>query len=356
MLSKLRQKLPFGGGKTQRPYLDDAPLPFKPEPDKSEVSAGKKAEQARSTRTTTPEATLTRVRAERDALAQRLKRLETMLADPEKGQNAILYYRLRAIWDICERDLMALSKQFREKYASDKESHQAGGAQAASEALAAQLRAARARVRALQEERKQLDHALHRSERPFKVGEKQSLSDALARTEKRLEATTREIRTLQAREATEQTTSSERARQAVLTVQTKRAINTTLLALAQHFYLNYREEQIAEMALRAAHKSVDEVNFGLSSECMALGNKIRELVTRSKNEDDRHEMVRRRAEYLKGKLRYPNGETAIPNEHSVNSIPTRVSSSEGLFSNLGDEIPVNVLALDYWNVRRTLIE
>lgn len=361
MLTRIWERLPFSEGPPRRAYMDDAPLPFTPEP----ASAGTVETPVRNlpapdAGVMTNEEALARMRAERDALARRLKRLEIMLADPEKGQNAILYYRLRALWDICHRDLMALSRQFHEKYAAGGAGEPAKEADIASNnALAAQLRTAKARLQALQEERKQIDFSLHRREKPFKVGEKQSLAQALARADRRIEASIREVKGLQARLAASppvtETEQKPSAGKPALTVTTKRAINTTLIALAQHFYLNYREEQIAEMALRASRKSVDEVNFGLASECLALGTKVRELATRAKNEDNRHELVRKRVEYLKNRLRYASAMDAIPDQHALNSIPTRVGGKEGLFANLGEEVPVNVLALDYWNLKETLI-
>jgi hypothetical protein len=62
------------------------------------------------------EARTEEIRQERDALAGRLERLEAMLADPEAGQNAILYFRLRAIWELSCRKLETMAMRFREKY------------------------------------------------------------------------------------------------------------------------------------------------------------------------------------------------------------------------------------------------
>jgi len=374
MLTRIWERLPFGEGRPPRAYLDDAPLPYsKREPHGQPAHQAAKKPTLPRTRGVKPVApeigeSLSRLRAERDALAQRLQRLEAMLADPEKGQNAILYYRLRAIWDMCHRDLMALSRQFREKYVGqtagkEGSAHSGSASGVVEDAQAARLRAVQARVRALEEERKKLHYELHERDKPFKVGEKRALTHTLAKAEKQLETAIQELKVLQqimpakpVAEPVQAAPAEEHGTQAALNVQTRRAINITLIALAQHFYLLYREEQIAEMALRASQKPVDEVNFGLASECQALGNKTRELATLSKNEKNRHEAVRRRVEYLKGKLHYASASDAIPEQNSVNSIPTRVAAKEGMFSNLGDEIPVNVLALDYWNLNQALLK
>lgn len=372
MLTRIWERLPFGEGRPPRAYMDAAPLALEAGrtpvgPGAAGAAKAKPGTAVHATRRVVQDASepMNKLRAERDVLSQRLQRLEAMLADPEKGQNAILYFRLRAIWDMCHRDLMALSRQFRDKYSGG--STEAGdvgpgvpAAPSASDAQVARLREVEARVRSLEAERKRIHFELHERDKPFKVGEKRTLMHAMAKTEKSLETAIQELKVLQqtvpavAAPAKEQP--AQQAKAGTLTVQTKRAINTTLIALAQHFYLLYREEQIAEMALRAAHKSVDEVNFGLARECLTLGDKTRELATLAKNEKNRHEAVRRRVEYLKDKLRYASASDAIPEQNSVKCIPTRVAAKEGMFSNLGDELPVNVLALDYWHLSHALLK
>lgn len=371
MLTRIWERLPFGEGRPPRAYMDAAPLAFNGGQPPVRPAAGAGVAKAKpaavhAARPVVQEANepVNKLQAERDALAQRLQRLEAMLADPEKGQNAILYYRLRAIWDMCHRDLMALSRQFRDKYSGGSaEAGEAGssvsGAAAASDPQVTRLREVEAQVRSLEAERKRIHFDLNERDKPFKVGERRALMHAMAKAEKALETAIQELKVLQQTVPAAPAPRKEQPaqdRQGVLTVQTKRAINTTLIALAQHFYLLYREEQIAEMALRAAHKSVDEVNFGLARECLALGDKTRELATLAKNEKNRHEAVRRRVEYLKDKLRYASASDAIPEQNSVKCIPTRVAAKEGMFSNLGDELPVNVLALDYWHLSRALLK
>jgi len=363
MLTRIWERLPFSEGTAKRAYLDSTPLTYEiDDPVKPDDVGQRKPRQPqpKAEQPVSMDAAIARIRAERDEYVQRLQRLEAMLADPEKGQNAILYFRLRAIWELCNKDLMALSRQFRDKYVATEAQDNGDGsatADAATDAHTTRLRTAQARVRAAQQEIKKLEFDLHKREKPFKVGEKQHLTNALVKARKELEAATQQLKILQSQTpAPASKPAPVQSRKNALTVQTKRAINTTLIALAQHFYLAYREEQIAEMALRAAQKSVDEVNFGLSSECLALGNKIRELVAQVKNESNRHETVRKRVEYLKNKLQYENATDAIPQKHSLNSIPTRIATKEGLFSNLGDEIPVNVLALNYWDLNRALLK
>ena len=50
------------------------------------------------------------LRKRQEEAQRQLTDLEKMLADPEGGQNAILYYRLRAVWDTCRNQLRALAE------------------------------------------------------------------------------------------------------------------------------------------------------------------------------------------------------------------------------------------------------
>lgn len=363
MLSRIRERLASLRDPGARAYLDTAPLPR--EKVTHAVTVEKKKRQDKSAPSTLEmeyAEALDTIQAERDVLSQRLLRLEAMLADPEKGQNAILYFRLRAIWDMCHSDLMALSQQFQGKYADIVEENAIDTApvtaSAAYEAFAARQRAAQARLRSLQDKRKQINYELHVREKPFKVGEKLTLTKEFSGVEKELEEATRELENLQ-KEApappVEKQSPAPTLRRYGPTLQTRRAINIALIALAQYFYLFYREDQIAAMALRASRKSVEDTNFGLAIECLEIGNKVRELATLSKNERNRHEAVRQRVEYLKNRLRYASDADAIPDQHSVNTIPVRVDLREGLLGNHDDLIPVNVMALNYWDLNKALL-
>ncbi|MDE2195643.1 MAG: hypothetical protein KGJ56_00425, partial [Gammaproteobacteria bacterium] len=56
------------------------------------------------------------LRARHEELHRQLTSIEQMLADPEKGQNAIVYYQLRAVWDTCRQQLRLLSEELSGRY------------------------------------------------------------------------------------------------------------------------------------------------------------------------------------------------------------------------------------------------
>jgi len=253
-------RLPFKAGRSEppSPREEDTPSVFRvrtPPP----PSAREEVERA--------EARAEELREERDLLATRLDRLETMLADPEAGQNAILYFRLRGIWDLSHSNLESMAKRFREKYATQ------GASGKAPEGLSRDKR---------------------------------------------------------------------------------RAINILLIALAQEYYLLYNEDQIAEMTRLAALKSVENIHFGLADECLEFDRKARELVARARGERHLGDLLRRRAKYLHKRLRFSEGAT-IPQTESVNFFPGRIIENDGSLNDYSEAIPVNVLALNYWGIKDTLL-
>lgn len=348
MLSRIWERLPFGAPPAHPRYADDGPVAVSVGGQAPESPPG--ASEGKASAPATAEL-VEQVKAERDALAQRLHRLEQTLADPDKGQNAILYYRLRTIWNVCHHDLTMLARQFREKYEGRAATTANEAANQERIVLAGRLREASAQEKALRERVQRIRHDLYERDKPFRVGEKSALTRELEELEPRLDKARKRIAALRHEAAVTPPMMPRTA----LTLATRRAINTLLIALAQHYYLLFRDEQISEMALRAARKPVDEVYFGLSTECLKLGQKTRELIALAKSEENRHELVRRRAQYLNGRLRYASDTSAIPLRDSVKEIPTRIAASDEVFTNLGELVPVNVLALDYWDLSRALV-
>lgn len=345
----------FGEFREPSPYASDPPAKaartVRERPAAAEAAAPQPAE-ARE---------LAALRAERDALRERFDRLERMLADPDKGENAILYYRLRTVWNLCHKDLQSLVGESRRKF----EVTEIAGAKVLSEPetderaeVAECLQNARTEAERLQAQIGRMRYDLYEREKPFRTGEKRALERALDEATPKLVHTEARVRELATRLALlEAEAPPVRARAPARgTTTARRAVNTLLIALAQHYYLLFREAQIAEMALQAARKPVDAVYFGLAGECLEFNRKTRELMARARSERGRPEAVRRRSRYLHSRLRYDDDTTAVPRTDSLTWLPTRVGDDSDLVSEADELLPVNVLAQNYWDVAELLLE
>ncbi|MGH8273575.1 MAG: hypothetical protein ACRES9_04865 [Gammaproteobacteria bacterium] len=244
-------------------YADDGPIDYRPRVESPDAETKFPPKQTPETEALLR---LPAVERERDALAVRLRKLEQMLADPERAQNAILYFQLRAIWDRCRQDLSAMAERFREKHAARTESDPSSG----------------------------------------------------------------------------------------MPLERRRVINALLIAQAQEYYLDYREEQVAEMARLAHQKPIEAVNFGFSDECLRLGSIAREVGIRAGAEENHGDRLRRRAKELNQRLRFAQGES-VPLKESLHSMPARVVEGELPLTDYAEIVPVNVLALDYWNLSEALL-
>ncbi len=337
------ERLGFGSREMKR-YREDGPLERDWSAHEAEVRRDREqhVRQEAAVAGISDAEKLAQMRSDRDRLKARIAALEAIMADPEKGQNAILYFRLRAIWSMCHRDLQVLSRQFREKYISESW---------VAPPVNPGLQAAEAEAGELRKEIARLQYELHERERPFRKGEQGMLHAALIETERRL--TEADVRLGNLRREMRLEVAAPQGGE--LSCNTRRAINTLLIALAQHFYLLYREDQIAEAALSAARKPVEEAYFGLAEECLRMEHKVRELIAAAGREEKRHEMVRRRAAYLHTRLRYADAASAIPVAESLSTLPTRVGAADEPLSSYGEMLPVNILTRDYWDLSRTLL-
>lgn len=302
---------------------------------------------------------LSRVSAERDMLANRLGRLERLLADPEKGQNAILYYRLRAVWQFCHDDLVLLAQGSRSKFDVGEDlilKHPTVSREEvrARKALIADLDAAQGEEQGLRKRIKELRHDLFERERPFRPGERLALTAALKECEPRLAAVVTRCQELR-RKVDEVEAEPQPAPPPAKVVTARRAINTLLIALAQHYYLLFRDDQISDMALHAAQTPAEDAYFGLAAECQEAQHKIRELLSWARAEQGRGEVLQRRAKYLRTRLRYDDEESAVPVKNSLSWMPVQVARQFDLLSVPDELLSVNVLAQDYWDLSKVLL-
>lgn len=292
-----------------------------------------------------------------EELESQLQRLERTLADPEKGQNAIVYYRLRAVWGLCHQQLNNLSRELRRKYeAPDLEAYRSrflSDQQANLIALKAKISTLESEKQVVVEGIRKLENELTQLQGLFKKQQRQTLERAINRASEDLIPLNQDLDRLRAE--LKQAQDAKPPPYPGLSVHTKRAINAVLIALSQYFYLLFREDGIADMARTATRKPVSDVHFGLASDCLEIGMKVRELIAQARSDQERAERVRRRAEYLNTRLQYKNDNAAVPETDSVNSMPAKIQKGGNVLGSFSETVPVNVLAMNYWDLQEVLL-
>lgn len=286
-----------------------------------------------------------------------LKALEEMLGDPERAQNAIVYYQLRNIWFSCNSEIEQLVKELARHMEKEERQQQLARFRTEQEdeanRLEQELRNVEDEHRYVVERRRKLEQELSRSQRVWHYFKRKNLEGELAATrlemnpvEQQLEDCRRRIREVQDRAAPSYEG---------LSVDGRRHINLAAIALAQYLYLRFQKDNVVDMARSARNKAVHEAYFGPADECLKIMQQLREVSGRWRAERERAEKVRRRSRFLRSKVSYKEKMQTVPDLRSVDQLQPSISQESG--ESVGDTnpIPVNVLEMDLWDIRQVFL-
>lgn len=311
---------------------------------------------------------LAQVTAERDALKAELETLrqgyldsqrqlgslEQVLGDAERGQGAVVYYRLRAVWETCRRQLQLLANELAGKFEKAERGHmQEDHGRIRSrrqEELVRQREQLEREWRSLSGELEELQQQLASAKGIWNWRRRNTLQlqiDKLARQSKSVETGKLELQTAMGTLQNQNVPAWPG-----LSIASRRSVNLWLLALAQYLYLQLTEHGIAEKARSAGTQAITEVNFGLPSDCLAIGNHIYEVVVKLRNDKQRPEALRRRAEYLRSAATYASERDTVPEESCLQYIAQAAAKATGVKTGA---VAMNVLHMNYWDIRNILL-
>jgi len=292
-----------------------------------------------------------------EEVQRQLTGVEKMLTDPEKGQNAILYYRLRAVWDLCRNQIRGLAEELsgrqdqveRKRYTDAYEQQRATqfkDTQRLIEILDRDRQNIATGIAQMEREITELKRFWHKKKRERLMAEVEQAFAKLAPIDKRRMELASKLE--QIRKAPVPTYLG-------IGIPARRAVNVALIAMAQYLYLHFMEHEIAAMARSAGTKPVMDVHFGMANDCLKIGAQMWEVVMKLKSDTLRPEKLKHRAEYLRQKLTYASDQDSVPETHSVDYLLPSSSSSATLDMSLS-AIPVNVLGLNYWDLETLLLK
>lgn len=285
-----------------------------------------------------------------------LAALEEMLRDPNRAQNAIVYYQLREIWFACHRELVKLIDELASSMEEEERHFHLQRFRQAQEdeldKLERILSDTRDEYQSLNEKRRQTQDELHRSQRLWHYFKRKrlesvvaSLADELRPIQQQIDDTRQHINDVRMREAPPY---------AGLSLEGRRRVNLAGIALAQYLYLRFRKDNIADMARGARIKPVHEAHFGPPEECLTIMRQIREVEGRWRSDKDRSEKVRRRARFLAKKVAYSRDGQTVPDLRSLDDLQPSISQEGGEVMGDSAPLPVNVLDMDLWDLREAM--
>lgn len=290
--------------------------------------------------------------------AERLDGLEAMLADPQRGQNAVIYYRLDTLWKRCRALLEQRRAELIEKF----------------ETLEKQKLLETFKANAVEQQR-QLEKKFEQLDSIYQemAGNLRALQEQLRRSNKlwhyfRRRKLAEEIAAAEAQVAPvvaqrdECLAELERVRDREppafkgLSVLAKREINLQLIALAQYLYIHFSENDLSALARATQEKHPGESNYGTPQECLAMEKPIREALAKLKADEKRADKLKRRADFLRQSVSYAGNADTVPEVHTLNRIALALGVTSQSLDAVRGDILVNVVEQGYWNVDELLLD
>lgn len=282
---------------------------------------------------------------------EQLEGLERLLTNPLAASNAMVYFQLRRLWRTCALRVEQLGKELQ----SQRERRER------AQLHEAELARRERRLNAINERVSDLG-----GKRKVIVDEIRRVEDRLAKTNfvvklftgpklrRRLEGLSRNREVLDGRieefaALKEKIQDEPLPEPDALSIESRRVINTMLIALAQHLVVHFAGDNLAMLAKETTEKPVADMKFGDRGECDRLVEKIRAQIEDLRQDRQIAERIKRRADHLSAQLTYRNDTSTVPTASSVAAIPVRVDARVGN-AEPRRPIEVNVLAHDYWNL------
>ena len=281
---------------------------------------------------------------------QKLDHLENLLLDPEWVYNVIVYYQFRALDLRCRSKLEKFAeqlKQQREKrqYNCQIEEWNAQRAEQAA-AIESEIGEHRMRVQMLEDRLQGERHRLATMNGLVKLFRRRSVMASLDEIAANIVAAQEVEEQLMLRydEVMNEVPPDVQG----LDIATKRLINLMILAFAQHLYLHFNEDNIADMAKEAIDRSVGAIRYGEKKDCDALLARINKRLEKFDRLSDFADILQHRARLIGEKARFRSDDDAVPTAKSVSTL--FVISKQGKVT----EQEVDLLGEDYWKISDVL--
>ncbi|MGD8324550.1 MAG: hypothetical protein PVF50_09295 [Gammaproteobacteria bacterium] len=302
---------------------------------------------------------LDRLKEQEGAIArarEQLDGLERLLVNPIAAANAMVYFQLRNVWRVASQKLEQFSgeleqqrltrerKSMHEAALSKRERRLAGiedkvnGLRAERNVLSARAEKLRVRLGAM--------NAIARLFRGSKI---QSRIERIESKAERLADALEEQQGLADKIEGEPLPEVEG-----LSVESRRMVNTAVIALAQHLVVHFSANRLAEISRDSMHKTVGDMRFGDRRECDRMVESIRSRIADLKEETQLADLVKKRAAMIAKELKYRDDSDSMPSAFSVPQIMPSLTHEKGGRRETDAPIRVNVIADDYWDLSRYL--
>jgi hypothetical protein len=287
---------------------------------------------------------------------EQLEGLERLLTNPLAAANAMVYFQLRHLWRVGAQRL----EQFGKELQLQREKRERAQVQEAAIAKRKRrLDAVSEKLRGLSEKRKLVVDEATRLEqqlsgmnalvRLFRARNFKSRIVGLQDGRRMLEDKLEELK-----ELTEKIQSEPLPEPEELSLESRRLINTAVIALAQHLVVHFSEHDIASLAKTSTERAVGDMKFGDRRDCDRMVEWIREKIEELRQQKTIADHVKKRTDQLLTEIEYRNDTDSVPAVDSLQLVSryAAAQTTEPELARRATDAPlrVNVLADDFWDL------
>jgi len=287
---------------------------------------------------------------------EQLEGLERLLINPLAAANAMVYFQLRHLWRLGAQRLEQFGKELQVQREKRERAllHDAEIAKRKRrlDAINEKLHGIVDKLKAVVDESTRLEQKLERMNkllRLFRGPRLKSRIAGLAGGRQMLEEKLEELKGLADKIQGEPLPEPEE-----MSLESRRLINTAIIALAQHLVVHFAEHDLASLAKTATERAVGDMKFGDRRDCDRMVERVREKIEELKQQKTLADHVKRRADQLLTEVKYRNDTDSVPTIESVQLIGRIVGGQANdaeLARRISDApLRVNVLADDYWDL------
>jgi hypothetical protein len=290
---------------------------------------------------------------------EQLEGLERLLTNPLAAANAMVYFQLRHLWKVGAQRLEQFGKELqgmREKR-ERAQLHEAAIAKrdrrldAISEKLAGLVE----KHKLVVEEAAKFEQQLTRMNKLIRLFRGPRLRNRVAGLHNGREMLEQKIEEL--KELTEKIQGEPLPEPEEISVESRRLINTAVIALAQHLVAHFSEHDIASLAKTATERAVGDMKFGDRRDCDRMVERIREKIEELKQQKTLADLVKKRADQLLTEMKFRNDTDTVPTIDCLQLISRNAgaTTAEDLTRHASEApLRINVLADDYWDLLAVL--
>lgn len=289
---------------------------------------------------------------------EQLEGLERLLTNPLAAANAMVYFQLRHLWTTASGRLRQFAAELetqREKR-ERKQLHDAALAKRKRrlDAIVAKLYELEEKRGAVGDDLRRLERQLRRSNFLVKLVRGPKLRRQIAGMKKGCDMLEERVEEL--KELIEKIQGEPLPELEGLSLDSRRLVNTAVIALAQHLVVHFSEHDLSSLAKMSTERPVGEMKFGERRDCDRMVERIREKVQELKQQQNIADVVRRRTEMLIPRMRYRGETDAVPLAECVDVIDVTLGAEPGQPARRASDAPIriNVLAEDYWELLAAL--